>query len=288
MSVTPEDARPQVVMCAYASEALTFGEDEWPAAWVIVEVQPGGWRATLPVDQLLDLLTRPTTDVPLNEIPYWWDCDELSLSLGPALVSADAAGWRALVRRLLDQAGATRELNEVPRARPWAGPVTDLGTRDVTVPGGDPIWELRGTPGETVQELAAAGGFDALEFVSLFGAGWQRHDSGARDCEACPDRIYTWGEPAQLAALVTPEGLEVGVPDATWSGVDGPPRIGDPLPVHGWMTTATIRPLVEGIRRRRRRSLSWCRFCGRHLAPEERWSLNTCYACATTWHGVIY
>jgi hypothetical protein len=163
MSMDFKTVQPGVVMRAYISDMMDPREDEWPVAWVIVKVNPEHWMTTLRLDHLIDILKSGRGDIPLNGIRHSWDDTSLVLDLGPATVRAAPTEWRALIRRLLDHAGTTRELYETPRGRGWPGPQTYLSASEVSVDGSDLMWGFRPDPGPVVCDLAAAGGFDPLE-----------------------------------------------------------------------------------------------------------------------------
>lgn len=287
MPVDSETTHTPVVMRGYVSDLLAGRPQEWPSAWAIVEAGER-WKATLPVEQLVEMLTAPS-HVPLNGIQHHWEAEQLVLHLGPAHVAGTSIEWRALIRRLVDAAGSTRELYETPQAQPWHEAVSRLTPNQVIVPGADGHWMYRQTPSEEVQDLATSGGFEPLEFVTLFGANWELHhdpDWSQQSLEFVG--IYTWGSPAQLAARLDLDGLLLGTPHVTWGTTTRHVGITDEERIHGWMTTPDINDTVERIRRRRRRSFTWCRYCGRQIAREDRIARDVCYGCSTEWHGTIY
>jgi hypothetical protein len=260
-----------------------------------VEASPGPWVATLPLHELMDLLEHPLDNIRLDGIAHWWRDDELVLALGPVHLRGAYPEWRALARRLLSSALSAEQLRETPWAGPWAGPTMELSPRQVVVPVRKRRRNRR--PAQVVDRqvaaLALAGGFDAAEFVDLFGTGWTRtreaFDSFIEYAFDGENYLYVWGEPPQLAAATGPEGLMLGTPSGYWElpGTFVAEMI-DPVPVHGSMPREEIRAVVHGLLGRRRRSFTWCRYCGCQLAPEKRASRDVCYGCQTSIEGGVY
>jgi hypothetical protein len=60
------------------------------------------------------------------------------------------------------------------------------------------------------------------------------------------------------------------------------------VPVSSDMPRRMIEAFVKERLRRRRRSFTWCRYCGNHLVPEARYDRETCFGCATLVFGVVY
>lgn len=135
-------------------------------------------------------------------------------------------------------------------------------------------------------------------FVEVFGAGWQPLPQERIDYDADPSGMgelfgpwYMAGEPFQLALRPTDHGVELGVPVGQWAGAHGlhwqvrdrrlVPGIGEEL-----VTEAP--PAVAAVLKRRRSGFRYCRYCRRHVGPEERYAHDICFGCATDWLGVVY
>ncbi|GAA4816930.1 hypothetical protein ACFQ0K_08460 [Nocardioides caeni] len=263
-------------------------EDEWPHAWTLVEVEPAEWSCTVPVHELVQILRTGSADADLRRLPHHWHGDDLTLELGPAAITGSAEDWLVLCRRLIDAAESAEGVSELPDTRPWPGERFPFSMESIEIAGKTPPAPPSLSP---VERLALAGGFEPREFVELFGAGWVEWEDTHTDAVRFHDGLFLWGTPAQLAATTDagPGGLAVGVPCGMWSG---PAHLGyeltDPTPVSRDLTDEEIRAVVKPLLARRRRSFTWCRYCGDRLAPEHRFEPTVCYGCATEWFGIVY
>jgi hypothetical protein len=276
-----------VNMRGYISR-MASPDDPWPETYVVVSTSPESWMATFSTEELTDVLDGRSA-ARLRGIPCRWQGDELLVSFGPVHVRGDAEGWLALARRVVDRASSAGELLEAPGARPWSGPTVLLPVDAVDVPG-----EARGggdttTPEKPDSRLAAAGGFSDEEFRDLFGVGWRRVESPRQD-ELLAAETFLWGEPVQLAAQIDVERrLRVGLPSGRWNGPGGLEfDVPDPVPLDASMPQPVIESFVRDLLRRRRRAFSWCRYCGKPLAPEDRMEREVCYGCGTSVLGYVY
>jgi hypothetical protein len=244
--------------------------------------------ATFSTGELMDVLDGREA-ARLRRIPYRWQGDSLVVSFGPAHVRGDAEGRLALARRVVDSASSAGELLEAPGARPWRGPTVLLPVDAVDVPGDTQRRGRTAKPKTPDARLAAAGGFSDEEFCNLFGFGWRPVESPKQD-ELLAAETFLWGDPLQLAAEVDVHGrLRVGLPSGRWNGpggleFDSP----DPVPLDASMPQPVLESFVRDLLRRRRRTFSWCRYCGKPLAPEDRMERDVCYGCGTSVLGYVY
>ena len=70
-------------------------------------------------------------------------------------------------------------------------------------------------PAAPSSPLAVAGGFSDAEFQELFGLNWRREGEEIRSSRMTST---CGGRPVQLAAVVSPDGLSIGVPIGQWIG----------------------------------------------------------------------
>lgn len=279
-----------VTMKGYVRDQVSSASSEWPRAWVIVTADPGRWRATLPLHELIELLAEPRRGIRLGGLPYLWGGRELVVQFGPTSVRSSSAGWRGLARRVLATAGSASRLHETPQPRPWDGPTAEIDARDVDVPDAEIPWWLPPS-GSPDRLLASAGGFEDWEFVQLLGGGWTpvRGEVTPSEEPSAAKDIFHWGEPPQLAAAVVHDGLHVG--QARY-GFRGPAQevaeLREPVPFNGTMPLRQLTDIRDGLLHRRRRSFSWCRSCGSQLAPERRHRRDLCHGCASRTEGVVY
>ena len=54
------------------------------------------------------------------------------------------------------------------------------------------------------------------------------------------------------------------------------------------MPRPMITAFIKDRLRQRRRSFTWCRYCGDQLEPEARYDRDTCYGCASDVLGIDY
>ena len=278
----------QVRMKTYVSR-FARADDEWPQAWTHVEVEHSQWSCTVPVHELVHIVLTRSADYDLRRLPHQWQGEEFTLELGPAALTGTAKDWLTLCRRLIDAAESAEGVYELPDTRPWPGERFPVFLQGIVVAGE----ALQFTPTlSPVNRLALAGGFALREFVGLFGAGWVEWESvHTDDAFRFDDDLFLWGSPAQLGATadVVERRLKIGIPRATWSG---PAHLGyeltEPTPISRDLSDEQIRGIVGPLLTRRRRSFTWCRYCGDRLAPEHRFKPSVCYGCATEWFGVIY
>lgn len=263
-------------------------DDLWPETYVVVSTSPESWRATFSLGELMDVL-EGRGPARLRRIPYRWQGDELVVGFGPVHVRGDNEGWLVLARRVVDTASSAGELLEAPGARPWSGPTVLLPVGSVEVLGAEPRRDDTAPPESPDSRLAAAGGFSDGGFCDIFGVGWHPLEPISRD-ELFATEKFIWGEPVQLAADIDMDGrLRVGLPSGSWSGACGLHfDILDPVPVDARMPRKVIESFVRDLLRRRRRSFSWCRYCGRLLAPEDRVERDVCFGCGTSVLGHVY
>lgn len=278
----------EIRMKTYLSRFASVDE-EWPQAWALVEVEPSRWSCTVPVHELVHILLTRSADSDLRRLPHEWHGEEFVLELGAAAVTATAEEWLALCRRLIDTAKSAKGVQELPDTPPWQGQTFPVPPTGIVVVGGASQSEPTLSP---VDRLALAGGFEPREFVELLGAGWissKRDHPG--DAFNFDDDLFLWGSPAQLGATtdLLESRLEIGVPRATWSG---PAQVGyelaDRTSVSRELSDDEIRAIVGPLLARRRRSFTWCRYCGERIAPEDRFEPNVCRGCATEWFGIVY
>lgn len=275
MSQTAGAPTGTVSMRGYISQ-MADGDAEWPATYVVVDTSPERWKATLELTGLIDILDGRQGG--LRRIPHEWDGEDLVVELGPVHVRGDRQGWRALARRVLGAAGSSAELYDVPAARPWGGPSVTIPVGDVGVPGEPEASSVDST-------LAAAGGFSEEEFGELFGFGWQLVEPSAESAPA----VYLWGNPAQLGAQITDGRLHLGQPRGSWPGPgELHMELVEPTVVDGSQPRPMIESFVADLLRRRRRTFTWCRYCGDPVAPEQRLERNVCHGCGTSVLGVVY
>lgn len=272
---------------AFVSQ-LSPPEAEWPSCYVVVDTEPEHWMATLPLDEIVEIIESRGMP-PLRGIPWRWDAHDLVVEFGPVHLWGTGDEWLSLARRLIDAARSAGQLYEAPGTRPWSGPSEDLRVTELA-PGEQGLMAHRGENRST-SPLAKAGGFSDDEFLELFGLDWRpalnAQDSGRP--ETLLDQVYLWGEPVQLAALVSPSGLSIGQPAGQWVGHEGVTyEAVDLVPVSGDMPRPMIETFVKERLRRRRRSFTWCRYCGNQLVPEARYDRETCFGCATFVFGVVY
>jgi hypothetical protein len=271
-------------MRGYISQ-MADGGAEWPTTYVVVDTSPERWKATLELTGLIDILDG--REGGLRRIPHQWDGEDLVVELGPVHVRGDRQGWRTLARRVLGAAGSSADLYDVPAARPWGGPSVTIPVDQVGVlddQGAPRADEPETTSVDSI--LAAAGGFSEEEFGQLFGFGWQPVEPTA----VSTPPVYLWGNPAQLGAQTSEDGrLQLGQPRGSWP---------EPGELHMELVEPTVvdssqpRPMIEtfvaDLLRRRRRTFTWCRYCGDPLAPEQRLERNVCHGCGTSVLGVVY
>jgi hypothetical protein len=137
-----------------------------------------------------------------------------------------------------------------------------------------------------VDELAHAGDFAPREIVELFGAEWHLPAGPVRHEQPV---AHVLGDPWQLAAVITEDGLSLGKPRAQWEGVAAKVlNVAEQVPIDGSMPTADLRQIAQRLLRSRRRSFTWCRYCARLITPEDCSGQNTCHGCASIWYGVVY
>lgn len=276
-----------ISMRGYVSRLSPAGA-EWPTCYVIVDTVPEHWMATVPLDEIVEIVEsrgKPR----LRGIPWRWDDNDLVVELGPVHLWGTGDDWLSLARRLIDGAGSTGQLYETPGTRPWSGSSEDLRVTDL-VPGEQGLMAHRGG-NRPSSPLAEAGGFSDDEFRELFGLDWRPALNApvAAQPEMRLDQVYLWGEPAQLAATVSPDGLSIGQAAGQWIGHEGVMyEAVDLIPVSSDMPRPVIEALVKDRLRRRRRSFTWCRYCGDQLVPEARYDRETCFGCATLVFGVVY
>jgi hypothetical protein len=186
-------------------------------------------------------------------------------------------------------AESAENVYELPDIQPWAGGRLPVSMTTIVV-AGEALPEA--PPLSPIDTLAQAGGFEPREFVELFGAGWMEWEHAHSPGEfRLDDHLFLWGSPAQLGATVnvTERRLQVGTPRATWSG---PAHLGYELSetktISRDLSDEEVRAIVAPLLARRRRSFTWCRYCGGRLAPERRFEPTVCYGCATTWLSIVY
>ncbi len=263
-------------------------DDPWPETYFIVSVSPDAWRATFSLHELMNVLHGDGAGG-LRGIPWRWQGDELVVSFGPVRVRGTAGEWLALARRVVDSAGSAEDLLEAPGPSPWSGPTSLVSVDAVDVPGDSKEGPEAATLRTPDSRLAAAGGFSDDEFTELLGVGW-RHVETRAEAELFGGQLYLWGDPVQLAAEVDGTGrLRVGLPSGSWSGPGGLEYgIVDAVPVDSGIAQSMVESFVRDLLRRRRRSFSWCRYCGDPLAPEDRLRPDVCYGCGTTVLETVY
>lgn len=262
-------------------------DEGWPTTYVIVQTSPEAWMATLPLDELMQAVEERRS-VPLREIPHQWKGDEFVVELGPVRLRGNSEEWRALGRRLLHGAGSASELYEAPGTTPWTGSAETISVEELQPEhGSGHLVAALGTPSPT-SVLANAGGFSGEQFTELFGLGWR--PASARDQgELFEDDLFVWGEPPQLAAAVSPDGLRVGLPGGEWHGPGEFKRmIVDPVAVDAAVPEPMVEAFVKDLLRRRRRTFTWCRYCGDQLTPELRDERDLCFGCASGVLGTVY
>lgn len=137
-----------------------------------------------------------------------------------------------------------------------------------------------------------------VDFIGVFGSGWQEVPNPGHDYDADPagkgDLLGEWsiaGEPFQLmlrilrdsacVEVARPRGIRSGshavwLPDAS-EVIPGGPRL-----------LESAAPVIDALVRKRRQAFRYCSYCRRITAPEDRFSSDLCYGCASTWHGVVY
>lgn len=283
--ISGESAR--INMRGYVSRLSPSGA-EWPTCYVVIDTVPEHWMATLPLDDLVEIvesLGKPR----LRDIPWRWDGNDLVVEFGPVHLWGTGDEWLSLARRLIEAALSTGQLYEAPGTRPWSGSSEDLRVTEL-VRGEQGLMAHRGDH-RSSSPLARAGGFSDDEFRGLFGLEWRPalNASVPAHPEMLFDQLYLWGEPVQLAALVSPAGLSIGQPKGQWIGHEGVRYDAvDLVPVSSDMPRPMIEAFVKERLRRRRRSFTWCRYCGDQLVPEARYDRETCFGCATRVFGVVY
>lgn len=259
----------KVSMRGYISR-LAPPDDPWPEAYVVVVTSPHTWMTTFSLGELIAVLDGqgPAT---LRGIPYAWHDAELVVSFGPAQVVGDREGWLALARRLVESASSASELLEAPGARRWSGATESLSVDAVELGDGARGRGDGATPQTPDAMLAAAGGFSDAEFLDVFGFGWRPGRSLEED-ELFAAEVFVRGSPVQLAAAVGKDGkLGVGRPSGRWNGPGSLEyTVDDAVALDGGMPRQVIESHVSDLLRRRRRTFSWCRYCGSPLAPENR------------------
>jgi hypothetical protein len=279
-------------MRGYISEFASRRGPDWPHSWAVAETAPDRWIGTLPLHELMEMLDNPLAETRLDGIEHHWDDDELVLRLGPVALRGVDAQWRALARRILRSAQGADRLYDAPAARPWSGATVEMSPRDVLVPSRKPHPAIGPKVTADVTRLAEAGGFTPSEFVDLFGSAWVfAKENRYHLLDYMFDEeleLYFWGEPPQLAAMLGAPGLVLGTPHGHW---DGPGKfvveITNMRPVSGSMPRPEVRDIVHELLGARRRSFTWCRYCGRQLVPERRPSRDLCYGCETAINGTV-
>ena len=278
----------QIRMKAYVSR-FASADEEWPQAWALVEVEPFQWSCTVPVHELVHTVLTRSDDSDLRRLPHEWHGEDLTVEFGPAVLTGTAEEWLTLCRRLIDTAESAENVYELPDTQPWADESFPVLMAAIIVDGE----ALQESPAlSPVDTLAQAGGFETREFVELFGAGWAEweHAHGGGEVRL-EDHLFLWGSPAQLGATVniTERRLHVGTPQAKWSGsAHLGYELSEPITMSRDLSDEEIRAIVVPLLARRRRSFTWCRYCGDRLAPEHRLEPTVCYRCATEWLGVVY
>ena len=71
---------------------------EWPTCYVIVATDPEHWMATLPLEELMEIVDSDARP-PLRDIPWTWDDQDLVVSLGPVHLRGSRDEWRSLARQ---------------------------------------------------------------------------------------------------------------------------------------------------------------------------------------------
>ena len=264
------------------------GDEEWPATYVIVRVEPGNWMTTVELPDLVAVALREFDDK-LRLIAWERRSDQLTLHLGPADVTGSTKEWLFLATRVRDRSRSAAGLSEAPDGWEWPGDVDRFQVADVQVLGRE---EHPNPPAVILspmeQVLADAGSFAPDEWRELFGTDW-REGEGFGMLLADPE-VLVWGTPPQLAARVSDRGsLEVGTAGGFW---DLPGQFVDELKEPHEVSASTPRALLESLLRdllhRRRAAFTWCRSCGTQLAPERRHADDLCYGCASSLQGLVY
>jgi len=263
------------------------GGEEWPDTYVVVRVEPEGWLTTLSLPDLVDLVQGPGAGR-LRDHAMEKRGDLLALRLGPVELIGSSAEWMDLAVEVRDQAGSAAGLHDSPNGPRWMGDPVTVPVERVEVFGsfesGRPMEPALSSNEET---LARAGRFDSQQWTDLFGVGWRPGEGyGTLFAEA---DVYVWGTPAQLAARPTSRGLEVGMAGGSW---DLPGQFVDDIVEGHAVSAETPRELLGALLRdllhRRRVAFTWCRYCGKQVAPERRHSADLCYGCASNLLGVVY
>lgn len=149
--------------------------------------------------------------------------------------------------------------------------------------------------------LARELGLPTLEFVEVFGAGWQQLPEQPLDGEAAlashaagRDELsgpwHVAGEPYQVALRPQHDGVELGMPVGQWVGAGTLHwQIGERQHVAGGPDLAeAAQAAIAELLRARRRTFRYCRYCREQTAPEQLLNPDTCYGCGTEWLGVAY
>lgn len=114
-------------MSAYVSRLSPAGA-EWPTCYVIVDTVPEHWRATMPLDDLIEIV-ESLGSPQLRGIPWRWDGNELVVEFGPVRLRGTGEEWLSQARRLIDSAQSAELLYEAPGTRPWSGSSVDCASQ---------------------------------------------------------------------------------------------------------------------------------------------------------------
>lgn len=100
-----------------------------------------------------------------------------------------------------------------------------------------------------------------------------------------------WGGERGIVILCTPEAMELRLPTVEWTrGAYGPAyssRLWRRIP-RGELHEEQLAGLFEKAKRARRREFHTCKYCGRAVPPEHRFSKDVCHGCASEHEGVVY
>lgn len=295
------EARHQVRMEAFISR-FASADEEWPAAWALVRVEPEGWMCTLPLAELVRCLQTTETDAHLRGVPHSWSADGLTMGLGPVSVTASADEWLRLCRRLIDTGVGAEHAVELPDTQPWTGRVEPTAIDEIVI--GDTVAP---TPRGPRELIADAGGFTPDEVTELLGHSWSVCEDAYRPRPALDDLfadpaaprsvdlelgdVLLWGDPCQLGALISADGrsLWIGVPKGRWvSTHELEYELTDLVSIGRHLSDDTIGDHVRTRLTRRRRTMRWCRYCGDRFPPEWRFGEDACDPCAVGLLKIIH
>lgn len=100
-----------------------------------------------------------------------------------------------------------------------------------------------------------------------------------------------WGGESGIVVLVTPEAVELRLPTVEWTaGAHGPAdssRLWKRV-LMDELEEVNLRDMLHQAHRAREQQFRKCRYCGRLVPPEHRFSEDVCHGCASEYRGIVF